>query len=45
LFLQQAFANNIAAGLTADLLISAIAFLKQLEAKVKKAMDAEERKL
>ncbi|MBE9183003.1 DUF2834 domain-containing protein [Oculatella sp. LEGE 06141] len=26
LFLQQAFANNIAAGLTADLLISAIAF-------------------
>ena len=25
-FLQQAFANNIAAGLTADLLISAIAF-------------------
>ncbi|MBI4783295.1 MAG: DUF2834 domain-containing protein [Oscillatoriophycideae cyanobacterium NC_groundwater_1537_Pr4_S-0.65um_50_18] len=26
LFLQQAFANNIAAGLTTDLLISAIAF-------------------
>lgn len=26
LFLQQAFANNIAAGLTSDLLISAIAF-------------------
>jgi integral membrane sensor domain MASE1 len=26
LFLQQAFANSIAAGLTADLLISAIAF-------------------
>lgn len=26
LFLQHAFANNIAAGLTADLLISAIAF-------------------
>lgn len=26
LFLQQAFSNNIAAGLTADLLISAIAF-------------------